>query len=342
MEKTHWSNSEIHRLFRFEPRFKSRHILFNAEERGEIPVADRIKQGRHSVRRWKADQLPLIGKKYGFLKPASKQEFLCVYTAKGGVLKTTLSYTIARLLALHNIKTLIVGLDIQRSITELALPQRPVDSLDEYKQEEPLGLYHLLFENASLEDVIKKTSLPTLDIIPETAELNALEKRLRHETRREYVLKDRLVPLLSEYDVVIFDNGPNWNQLIENALVCASAVVSPVGCDLGTYQVLKTNLKNVDEFQKSMRLNWGNFLLVPTLLEKTKLSQQIYGAYLNQYSESVISAPIRRGVKGQEALILSQTPLEYDSRSPLAQDYFEMMVQIWSRISSAESSTHAA
>lgn len=342
MEKTHWSNSEIHRLFRLETRIRSRQTLFKAEERGDIPKAERIQQGSHSVRRWRADQLPKIGQRYGFLDAPQHREVICVYTAKGGVLKTTLSYSIARLLALHGIKTLIIGLDIQHSITELALPQQPISSLDDYDPSPQLGLFHLLYEDAPLTSVIKSTSLPTLDIIPETPELNALEKRLRNEIRREYFFKDKLLPHLKDYDVVIFDNGPNWNQLIENALVGSNTLLSPIGCDLGTYQALKTNLSNVTDFQKAMHIEWKNFLLVPTLLEKTKLSQQIYGAYLNQYSDNIVSTPIRRGIKGQEALVLSQTPLEYDAKSPLAQDYFELMQQIWGRILTSQTATQAA
>ena len=81
-----------------------------------------------------------------------------------------------------------------------------------------------------------------------------------------------------------------------------------------------------------MQLSWDNFFLIPTLLEKTKLSQQIYGAYLNQYADKIIPIPIRRGVKGQEAIILKQSAIEHDPSSPLAQDYFELIQELWDRI----------
>lgn len=340
MEKTYWTSSDIQKLFRLDERIKSRQTLFNAEERGEIPTASRAARGKQQVRHWNSEQLPEIGLKFGFLAKPKEQQVLCVYTAKGGVLKTTLAYSLARILAINGIKTLIIGLDIQCSITDIALPPKEISSLEE-SDCRFLGLYHHLFEKAPLSKVIQSTPLPTLDIIPETPDLNVLEKKLRLEPRREYAFRDRLIPQLAQYEAIIFDNGPSWNQLIENALTASNNIISPIGCDLGTYQALQTNLATLTEFQEAMKLEWENFILVPTLLEKTKLSQQIYGAYLNQYGDRVIPNPIRRGVKGQEALVLRQSALEYDPSSPLAQDYFELIQEVWNRITASEA-THGA
>lgn len=331
MEKQFWSNSDIHRLFRLDLKNKSRQTLFNAEERGEIPKANRVARGSTLARQWTLGQLPQIGARFGFLKKPEKQQILCIYTAKGGVLKTTLAYSLARILALNGIKTIVIGLDIQCSITDIALPPADLQSLDDFKNEH-FGLYHYFFDNIPLDQIIKHTSLPTLSIIPETTALNVLEKKSRLEPRREYLFKDKLIPKLQEYDVIIFDNGPSWNQLIENALTTANSIISPIGCDIGTFQALQTNLNTLIEFKDVMKLDWDNFFLVPTLLEKTKLSQQIYGSYLNQYADRVLPTPIRRGIKGQEAILLGQSAMEHDSRTPLAQDYFELSQELWNRI----------
>ena len=46
----------------------------------------------------------------------------------------------------------------------------------------------------------------------------------------------------------------------------------------------------------------------------------------------MIETPIRRGVKAQEAVILNQSPIEYDPSSHLAQDYYELFQQIWNKV----------
>ncbi|CAL7962272.1 chromosome partitioning protein [Gammaproteobacteria bacterium] len=334
MEKLYWTSSDIQKLFLLVKRNKSRQTLLNAEERGEIPKAERIPRGSIQVRQWKLNQLPAIGTRYGFLSKPETQLVICIYTPKGGVLKTTFAYNLGRILALNGIKTLFIGLDIQCSLTDYALPPKQFESLEESEESQlqRLGLYHLLFEKAPLTDVIKTTSLPTLDVIPETPDLNILEKKLRLESRREYLFKDRLIKYLGEYDVIIFDNGPSWNQLIENALTASKSIITPIGCDIETYQALQTNLGIVSEFQQTMNLVWDNFYLIPTLLEKTKLSQQIYGAYLNKYGDKVISIPIRRSVIGQESRVLRHSVMEHDPTSPLAQDYFDLISDLWKKL----------
>lgn len=330
MDHIEWTSTNIQKLFKLS--LKNKQTLFNAEKRGEIPLSNRKDRGKTKVRTWTTEQLPLIGEKLGFIKKPSNQKIICLYTAKGGVLKTTLAYNIARILALNGLKTLIIGLDIQCSITDICLPRVEAESLEE-SAEQHLGIYHILYEKAPLKQVIKSTDLPTLSVIPETPDLNILEKKIRDEKRREYILKDKLINNLPEYDVIVIDNSPSWNMLIENALTAAHVVISPVGCEIGTYHSLQTNLTTLSEFKDVMKLNWEKFFLVPTLLEKTKLSQQIYGAYLNEYGEDIIPNPIRRAVKGQEAILLRKSVIEHDSSSPLSQDYFELIISLWNKIS---------
>lgn len=330
MEKK-WTSTEISKLFKLSQKVKSRQTIFNAEEKGDIPKAKRIERGTTKVRIWETKQLPKIGEKFGFLEKPSQQQIISVYTSKGGVLKSTFAHNLGRVLALNGIKVLIIGLDIQLSITEAIIPSIELESLEDYS-DQIYGLYHFLYKNVPLSEIIRKTELPTLDYIPETPELNALEKALRHEVRKEYVLHDKVVPELKEYDVVIFDNGPSWSCLIENSLTASKHVISPIGCEINSYRALKQHFDFILSFQKSMHLIWDNILLIPTLLEKSKLSQQIYAAYLTEYPREMLAIPVRRSVKGNEAGLLGISVLEHDSQSPLAQDYYDLFSALWSRV----------
>lgn len=337
-DKQGYGLKQIQQMYRLEERFKSKQTLFNAEERGEIPKAKRVPRGSGKVeeRRWSTDQLPEIGKKFGFLNNGLRfPEIISVFTQKGGTLKSTFTYSFSRILALNGVKVLMIGLDTQGSLTNIALGSPEPESLEAYRKQRDQwgGLYHLLFQgNVEITDVLQRTDLPTLDLIPETGELAELERRLQGTDGRESVFKKKLLPLISGYDVVIFDNSPSWNQLVKNSLYCSSTIISPIGCDIGTFEVLDTNMKTVREFQDALSIHWRNFFMVPTLLEKTKLSHQIYGAYLSTYGDLVIPTPIRRAVVGQEAAYLRQSVLEYDPTSTLGGDYFDLIKCIWSRI----------
>ena len=128
------------------------------------------------VREWGMDQIPLLGERYGFLKAPSMPLSVSVFTTKGGVLKTTLALNIARMAALHNIKTCVVGLDIQGDITSaLGLDVEPDDDddlqLSLKKLNERKGLHDVFSGGMDIEDVITCTDVPTLWAIPETPEL---------------------------------------------------------------------------------------------------------------------------------------------------------------------------
>lgn len=341
MASSFFTSMELHHLFRMEERFKSQQVLANAESRGEIPRASRIARGRTEVRRWETAQLPAIGKRFGFLRNETpeKQQVISVFTQKGGTLKTTLSHAIARILALNGIRVLVVGLDLQGSITKTMLPPPPtLDTLEAILAYNKAiqGLFHFFNQpekSRTISSIIRTTDLPTLDIVPETPQLNDLVLLINQKTLKEFRFRDELLPAVSDYEVVIFDNGPSWNSLVENSLACSSTLIQPIGCDVGTFQVLDGNMAQIEEFRVKARISWGHQLLVPTLRENTKLSQQILGAYLAQYpARQLLTNSIRKSVSGQEALYLNKTALEHDPRSELSQDYAQVVREIWDRI----------
>lgn len=333
IQKSFWTANEIYRLFKMKERFKSQRALFYAEEKEIIPKAGRLARGSVMVRQWQLDQLPEIGKQFGFLSPSKKKHIISIYAPKGGVLKTNFTYNLARMLALNGISVLVIGLDsAQESITTCTLPPKKAEKLEDIEREIP-GLYHYFIKNYRLEQIIQKTSLPTLDIIPENPELTRLELDLRAMRRREYVFAERLVNNLS-YDVILFDNGSGWNGLVENSLVAASSLVCPMGCSIEAYRAVNKNLSMLFDFEEAMKINWEHFIQITTLLENTSISDKIYKSYITEYGENVITKAIRHAVIGQEASAYHQSVIEYDSSSPLAQDYYSVVESIWARLNS--------
>jgi chromosome partitioning protein len=322
-----FTHKDLHKIFRMD---KARSSILLAENEGRIPKANRIQKGKISVRSWDIKDLPAIGSYYGYLSKPVKKQVLSFYTGKGGVLKTTLAYHFARTLALHGIKTLIIGLDVQESITSLAIEDDIIENISEIPEE--VGLYHFLIDREPIDKIIRHTDLPTLDIIPETSDLNLLEKRLRDKAKREYVFAKELIPQLQQYDVIVFDNSPNWNLLIENSITASNNVIAPISCEVGTYQALDKNMKVLMDFKDTLDLHWENYILVPTLLENTKISKQVLGAYITNFGHNLTNSGIRRAVKGQESLILRRSIFEYAPSSELATDYFEVIKEVWDRI----------
>ena len=104
---------------------------------------------------------------------------------------------------------------------------------------------------------------------------------------RPFKAKKKLIPSLNKYELIIFDNAPNWNLLIENSLVASNIVIAPISCEIGTYQALKKNLNALVEFKEEMEIEWEDYLMIPTLLENNKISKEILGAYYSEYGTQV-------------------------------------------------------
>jgi chromosome partitioning protein len=326
-----WTPNEIARIFRIT---KTKTSILRDEANNIIPKAERVNRGKSLVRVWNKVDLPAIGKIYGFLKPPNHTQIISIYTAKGGVLKTTLSYNLARILSLNGIKTLVIGLDVQCSITDLLTNQPEVGSIDEIIHLP--GLYEAA--NTSTKDVffinniIQHSDLPTLDFIPESINLNFLEQKIRDEKKREYFITRLIEPIKNKYQVIIFDNAPSWNFLIQNSLVASNIVISPIGCDIGTYRSVSQNIGIINNYKKEMELHWSHFIIIPTLLEKTKISTQIEAQYKIMYPELITNTSIRRAVKGQESVLKNASIIETDPNSPLAYDYYETLIEVWGKI----------
>lgn len=323
----HWTAANVSNYFGI-----TRQAVHSAEERGDIPTAQRISRGKISVRHWPISTIPSIGKQFSFLAKPKSQIIFAVYTCKGGVLKTSISYNLARTLALNGIKTLVIGLEgNQYSITSLCLPQEEDDdnlvSLDAIP-----SLYHFFYENASLQEIIRKTEIPTMDVIPETAELNSFGRKLLHERNRESLFKTKLIPQLSAYDVIIFDNGANLNLVAENSLTCADVLISPLGCETLAFKAVKTNFHEIFSFKEALDVKWKDLIVIPTLLANTAASQKFYASYVNNYPEYITKIPIKQfNAISEEAMLLKQSVLEYKPNSELAEEYKTIIQEIWER-----------
>jgi chromosome partitioning protein len=320
---------------------KSKTHIYNEERDGLIPQGKRNKQenGLYSPRNWTYNDLPILGERYGFLKSKlTKKKAICVYTPKGGVLKTTFSYNFARITALHNIKTLIIGLDVQGSITEMfsdldLIDQNTTSYLSDELYKDKRGLYELSKNtDIDLKKIILNTDIPTLDYIPESSYLILLDQKIRDETKREFYFNILLERVKSIYDIIIFDTSPNWNFLIQNALTFSTDLISPISCEVNTFHSLSENIKIIERFQNRMDIKWDNFLFVPTKTQNTILNKEIETQYRNRLKDRVTISTLRNTVKGEKSNLHKFSVIEQEPKSMLANDYRTLCTEIWEKI----------
>lgn len=297
------------------------------EENGSIPKAERIKRGKSNYRAWGINNLPLIGEKLGFMKKPKSPQVISVFSLKGGTGKTSVAFQLARSSALHNIRTLVIGLDAQESITQTL--NRTVGRVPD--QPEPSGIYQILVEGERWQDTIVETDISSLDFIPETIELSILDHWLKNQKRKEYIIRERVIePILKsgKYDQIIFDCNPAWSDVVTGALESSNILLSPLGADVNSLKAAKIFVELLDEFQEDMKHHFDDFLIIPTMVENNKLSQNILARYRLSFEDVCSTAAIKRSVAVQEANAQGKSMLEVGFSSPVFQDFISILKEI--------------
>lgn len=295
------------------------------------------------------DELVELGGQVGFLTRPQKPIAASIFVTKGGVLKTTLTLNLARMAALHGLKVCVVGLDMQGDITQALGSEGPDEnaSLEEALKtlNSMKGLSDLFIGQATLDDLLVQTEIPTLSFIPETPELVALDQSLLSRNRREYWLKENVIdPLKARFDLVLMDCSPNWNRLINNALVASDVLISPIESKINNFRNLRTFRALISEFRRDMRLNF-NHLFVPTrVVASRRLSREIFQWYRENLDDSSGASPtrctvrsVRESIHGEEATAMRLSIPEHSPNAAAAAEMRLLLAEIGDAIGIAKS-----
>jgi chromosome partitioning protein len=310
---------------------KALNVFGKEEGAGEMPPFSRGADGR-LMKSWTSADLSKVGERIGFLPRLKAPVAASVFVTKGGVLKSSLTLNLARLAALHGIRTCVVGLDMQGDVsTALGETNDENDSLMEAlkKMSAVKGLAQLYTGDATLDEILKSTDLPALFYIPETPELVALDQSLMSRNRREYWLRDHVVtPLKREFDLVLMDCSPNWNRLITNALVASDILISPLECKINNFRNLTTFRALIQEFTEDMNTSFKHVYVPTRYSPSRKLSREIrewYGGNLTNCSKE----SVRESIQGEEATAMRVSIPEFAPTSVAANEMRSLANEIW-------------
>ena len=226
---------------------------------------------------------------------------------KGGVGKTTSCVNIASYLAVMGKKVLLVDIDPQGNASS---------SLGIDKSEQVKTIYDVIVEDNEIEEVIRKTMIDGLEIIPSNVDLAGAEIELVQMNNREKIVRKILNKVKNSYDFICMDCPPSLGLLTVNALTASDSVVIPIQCEYfaleGLSQLMNTlklvkihlnpdvNVEGVILTMKDSRSNLGN-----------SVAKDIYKYFNNKVYDTIIP----RNIRLAEAPSYGEPICIYDPRS---------------------------
>ncbi|MEK7636326.1 MAG: AAA family ATPase [Patescibacteria group bacterium] len=232
---------------------------------------------------------------------------------KGGVGKTTSAVNFAAYSAARGRKTLLVDFDPQGNATSAFFHD---------KNRLVRSVYDALVHEMDPFDIIKKTKLHNLDLLPSNSALAGATIELVAVKRREYRLLELLQKIEKRYDYIVIDLPPSLGLFLINALVASRYIIIPVQCEYYALEGLAELLRTFTLVSKNLKARNEILGVVLTMYDRTNgLHRAVAKEIKKKFPGYVFETVIPRNIKLAEAPSHTRSILHYAPYSHGAKAY---------------------
>ena len=243
---------------------------------------------------------------------------------KGGVGKTTSTINLGAALAEVGRRVLLVDFDPQGALS-VGLGVQP-HQLDR-------TIYNLLMERGiSVDDILLKTSVAGMDLLPSNIDLSVAEVQLVGEVAREQALARVLAAVVDDYDYVLIDCQPSLGLLTVNALTAAHGVIIPLECEFFSLRGVAMLIDTVEKVRERLNPQLKLAGILATMYDgRTLHGREVFARVVEAFGDDVFDTVISRTVRFPETTVAGEPITTWAPTSPGAMAYRNLAREVLAR-----------
>lgn len=255
---------------------------------------------------------------------SSQPMIISIANQKGGVGKTTTAINLAAAFAIRGRRTLLIDLDPQANSTMSYVDMATVER----------SVYDAITDpSIPFADIIKTSTQPNLWVAPSRIALAKLEGKLVGELDSHFKLKDKLAPVMADFDAVVIDCPPALGLLTVNALVASTHLLIPIQSSYFALEGTDDLLETIEKVRLRANPDLRILGVVITMHDKrTALARDIRAQIDKVFGSKVFKTVITKSVRLEESPAYKESIFKFAPESSGATEYYRLCEEVMDRV----------